>query len=124
MTHPFKSQSKSGQQMAKARYADGGKVGDAKFMMNYDKNSGGKMMKADMAAAERISDAVPRGEKKYADGGSVKDATRYGDGAANVSDNSKPNEWEGRMLLGPPRTPNTPGYDTDTSSTRRKKQGA
>lgn len=26
MTHPFKSQSKTGQQMAKARYADGGNV--------------------------------------------------------------------------------------------------
>lgn len=56
-----------------------------------------------------------------AEGGAVKDQTRYGDAAANVSDNSRPNEWEARMLQGPPRTKNTPGFDTDTSSTRRKK---
>lgn len=57
-----------------------------------------------------------------ADGGEVvKNQRRYGDDAADPSDNSKPNEWSARMLLGPPRTPNTPGYDTETSSTRRKK---
>ncbi len=56
-----------------------------------------------------------------ADGGSTKDQTRYGEAAADVSDNSRPNEWEARMLQGPPRTKNTPGFDTDASSTRRKK---
>jgi len=56
-----------------------------------------------------------------ADGGSVKDQTRYGDAAADVTDNSRPNQWEACMLQGPPRTKNTPGFDTETSSTRQKK---
>jgi len=61
--------------------------------------------------------------KRFADGGDVmiKDQSRYGDAAADVRDNSRPNEWGARMLLGPPRTKNTPGFDTETSSTRRKK---
>ncbi len=63
---------------------------------------------------------------RYADGGLVvddspKDESRYGDDAADITDNTKSNQWQGRMLLGPPRTKNTPGYDTDTSSTHRKK---
>jgi hypothetical protein len=56
-----------------------------------------------------------------AGGGEIKDQRRYGDDAADPNDNSKPNEWEARMLLGPPKTRDTPGFDTDTSSSRRKK---
>lgn len=61
MAHPYADRAKTGQEMAKARYADGGTVASPKFMMNYDKNAGSPKMKSDMAAAQRISDAVPRG---------------------------------------------------------------
>lgn len=78
--------------------------------------------------------------KRFADGGGTdagenfpggmkdpirptKDQSRYGAAAADVSDNSRPNEWRARMLLGPPRTKNTPGFGTETSSTRQKRRG-
>lgn len=60
-----------------------------------------------------------------ADGGSTgKDQSRYGDDPTaliTVGPDAKPNQFEAHYLLGPPRTKNTPGFDTDTSSTRRKK---
>lgn len=36
---------------------------NARFMMNYDRNAGGPLQKSQMGQAERVSDAVPRGDK-------------------------------------------------------------
>jgi len=55
-----------------------------------------------------------------ADGGEVaKDQSRYGDD--RQAGFKTPNQDEFWIRQGPPRTKNTPGFDTETSSTRRKK---
>ena len=55
-----------------------------------------------------------------ADGGPVvKDQSRYGDD--RQAGFKTPNQEEFWIKQGPPRTKNTPGFDTDTTSTRRKK---
>lgn len=70
--HPFQKHREQKASHARVKTilkADGGQagkpsVGDAKFMMAYDKNAGGQKMKSDMAEAQRISDAVPRNRKE------------------------------------------------------------
>jgi hypothetical protein len=61
-----------------------------------------------------------KGMHHKADGGEVKDQSRYGD---EGMDTGNDNQLSARMLLGPPRTANTPGYDTETSSARRPNPG-
>lgn len=69
--HPFQKHREDKTAKARVRHilkADGGgvkpTVGDARFMMRYDANAGGPRKRSDMAAAQRISDAVPRDQKK------------------------------------------------------------
>jgi len=55
-----------------------------------------------------------------ADGGEVaKDQSRYGDD--RQAGFKTPNQDQAWILQNPPRTKNTPGFDTDTSSTRSKR---
>ena len=61
---------------------------------------------------------------KVAAGLHEKDQSRYGDDPTALISPDKGNQYGAHYLLGPPRTSNTPGYDTETSSSRQPNPGA
>lgn len=62
-------------------------------------------------------------KSRYADGGAVgKDQSRYGDDSQGGL--ATPNQEGAYFLQDPIRTKNSPGYDTDTMSSRPKHIGA